>query len=150
MDKVKMLFTELKVRGLKLTRQRSAIIKVLNSSQIPLTAEEMFLCLREKNENTSLATVYRNLKTLVGTGLVIKSGFLEDKAQYRLANRSHSHDLICLNCHKIVELSQCPFECLDQLIGEREGFTVTEHRLELYGYCRECGRLEKKKKMGEG
>jgi Fur family ferric uptake transcriptional regulator len=143
LNRVKMLFAELQERGLKLTKQRSAIIRVLNASQIPLTAEELFLRIREKNDNTSLATVYRNLKTLVAAGLVIKSGFLEDKAQYRLANKSHSHDLICLGCHKVVEMSQCPLECLDN-IGQKEGFTVTEHRIELYGYCQECGKLEKK------
>ena len=146
MDKVKMLFTELQARGLKLTKQRLAIIKVLNTSQIPLTAEEMFLRIREKNDNTSLATVYRNLKTLVTAGLVVKSGLLEDKAQYRLASKPHSHDLICLGCHKVVELTQCPLDCLNEFIGEKEGFTVTEHRIELYGYCRECGKMRNKKK----
>ncbi|HHT62585.1 MAG: Fur family transcriptional regulator [Bacillota bacterium] len=146
MDKLKMLYGELQARGLKLTKQRSAIIKMLNKSRVPLTAEEIFLRIRETNDNTSLATVYRNLKTLVTAGLVVKTGLLEEKVQYRLASKPHSHDLICLGCHKVFELTQCPLEHLCEFIGQREGFTVTEHRIELYGYCQECGSQGKKKK----
>ena len=149
MDRAEKIYAELQARGLKLTKQRLAIINELKASRVPLTAEDMFLSIRKRNDNTSLATVYRNLKTLVTAGLVIKSGVFEDKAQYRLANSSHSHDLICLGCQKVLELTQCPFDCLQETIGQKEGFTVTEHRIELYGYCRECSGLGKKKKQGE-
>ena len=68
MDKVEILSSELQARGHKLTKQRMAILKVLNDSQLPYTAEEMFLRMREWNDNISLATIYRNLKTLVEAG----------------------------------------------------------------------------------
>jgi len=143
LDTVEKLFKELQDRGHKLTKQRMAILKVLKSSEIPLTAEEMFLRIREGNDNTSLATIYRNLKTLVDAGLVVKFGLIEDKVRYRLQSSAHSHDLICLGCHKVVQLSSCPLDCLSESIGHKEGFTVTEHRMELYGYCLECGRKGK-------
>lgn len=149
MDMVEKLFKELQTRGHKLTKQRMAILKVLNGSEIPLTAEEMFLRIREGNDNTSLATVYRNLKTLVEAGLVVKFGLMEDKVQYRLQSSAHSHDLICLGCHKVVRLTSCPLDCLSESIGQKEGFTVTDHRMELYGYCLECGKKEEKNNIEE-
>jgi len=140
LDRVEILSAELQTRGQKLTKQRLAIIRVLNESELPLTAEEIFLRVKEGNENTSLATVYRNLKNLVSAGLVVKSGLLDDKVQYRLQSAPHSHNLVCLGCHKVIQLSQCPLDCLTETIGQKEGFTVTEHRMELYGYCTDCGK----------
>ena len=94
MDKLKMLYGELQARGLKLTKQRSAIIKMLNKSRVPLTAEEIFLRIRETNDNTSLATVYRNLKTLVTAGQC-QDRAIGGKGAVSVG-KPHSHDLICL------------------------------------------------------
>lgn len=60
---------------------------------------------------------------------------------YEWNKGSHTHYAICLQCHKKVALQVCPFENL-HLHGEAKDFVVTGHKLELYGYCKEC---EKKK-----
>lgn len=142
------IFKELQARGHKLTKQRMAILKVLKSAEVPLTAEEIFLRIRAGKDSTSLATIYRNLKTLAEEDLVIKFGLLEDKVQYGLqsSDHNHSHNLVCLDCHKIVPLASCPLDYLREPIGKREGFIITEHRMELYGYCMDCERRKNGKK----
>jgi Fur family ferric uptake transcriptional regulator len=137
MDIVEKISQELQARGQKITRQRLAVMEVLARSDIPLTVEEIFLKVRAAGENSSLATVYRNLKILLENGLVSREGLLEDKALYRLCHEKHCHDLICLGCRKVVKIEECPLGEFVQSIGQKEGFQVTEHRMALYGYCRD-------------
>lgn len=144
MDTVEKISQELQARGQKITRQRLAVMEVLARSDIPLTVEEIFLKVRAAGENSSLATVYRNLKILLENGLVSREGLLADKALYRLCHQEHSHDLICLGCRKVVKIEECPLGKFAESIGQKEGFQVTEHRMALYGYCRDCHRKIKK------
>ncbi|MCR6544085.1 transcriptional repressor [Dehalobacterium formicoaceticum] len=138
MDREDLISREFLARGYKVTKQRRAILSVLDKSEHPLTAEDIYLRIRAENNVSSLATVYRNLKTLVDTGYVVKAGLFEDKVRYRLQNDPHTHNLICLGCKKVIPLSTCPLNCLGETLGEKEGFTVTGHKMELYGYCFEC------------
>lgn len=142
MDRTEKLSAELQAQGQKITRQRRAILEVLSGNDRPLTADEIFLMVKAGKESTSLATVYRNLKILLAAGLISREGFIDDKAQYSLQEKNHSHNLVCLGCHKIIKIPGCPLENFAASVGEKNGFTVTEHRMELYGYCTECNKYK--------
>jgi Fur family ferric uptake transcriptional regulator len=43
-------------------------------------------------------------------------------------------------------VADCPFEEYEQKIREKLGFDVIGHKLEIFGYCRDC-RLAKNKKQ---
>ncbi|MGI6065623.1 MAG: Fur family transcriptional regulator [Bacillota bacterium] len=144
MDRVKKLSSKLQAQGQKITKQRRAILEVLAESDKPLTAEEVYLLVRGRKENTSLTTVYRNLKKLLAAGLITREGFHDDKAQFQLLSDPHCHNLVCLNCRKVVKITECPLASFAKTVGEREGFTITEHRMELYGYCSDCLQRAKK------
>lgn len=63
----------LREAGMKVTRQRESILSIFLEADTRLTAEDLFLRLRERNEEYSLATVYRTLSALAeppcaGTG----------------------------------------------------------------------------------
>ncbi|NLG53927.1 MAG: transcriptional repressor, partial [Clostridiales bacterium] len=51
----------LKESGLKKTRHRLAVIRLLKSLEAPVTAEDIYFKLKEKNSTISLSTVYRTL-----------------------------------------------------------------------------------------
>jgi Fur family ferric uptake transcriptional regulator len=139
LDKLQQLSHELQRRKQKVTKQRLAILSVLDESITPLTVEEIFFRVRENNDNNiSLATIYRNLKTLLVAGMVEKQGINDDKTQYGLKKDDHAHHLVCLGCRKVICLPNCPLEEFTTEIKQKKGFTVTEHRVELYGYCLDC------------
>ena len=54
------------------------------------------------------------------------------------AEGKHHDHLICLGCGKIQEFENDRLEALQDQIARREGFLVRDHKLELYGYCRNC------------
>lgn len=123
--------------GFKTTKQRQAIIELLEENHTPMHAEDIYLRLKEKGIDLSLSTVYRNLDMLQKQGLVVKAYMLnEDKARFGLASKKNY--LVCKNCKKIVIIDNCPFEKFKEELIEVHGFEILGHSIEVYGICPEC------------
>jgi len=106
------------------------ILDILEQNKEPMSAEMIF----EKTKDLSLSTVYRTLERFCKEGLAEKNRFdVEDTFFYTLSSREHSHYAFCLGCHEKIHVHICPVSQLQ--LGN---FTVTDHRLELYGYCEKC------------
>lgn len=125
--------------GVKNTRNRNAILEILEKSEVPLTAEEIYLLLKGKNASTCLSTVYRTFEMFISKDLVIKSNIIDDgKARYELNHMEHKHHVICVGCHKMIYIDECPFGEFEKLLKNEINFEVTGHKFEIYGYCQEC------------
>ncbi|MDQ7055514.1 MAG: transcriptional repressor [Persephonella sp.] len=57
-------------KGYRKTRQREAILKVLEKAEYPINAEHIFMELENKGIEISLSTIYRNLEMLTKEGLL--------------------------------------------------------------------------------
>ena len=130
--------------GLKRTRPREIVFQVLCTAEQPLDAAELYRRVSERQDGLAVSTIYRVLSAFEDHGLVTKTTMMEgESALYSLRRANHAHYAICLACHRQVQLKHCPLEHLP--IEEEAGdFTVTDHRLELYGYCRECREKQKR------
>lgn len=128
--------------GIKSTRHRNAILELLEESESPLTAEQLFMTLHDKTASIDLSTVYRTLDTFASKNLVIKSNRVDDgKALYEFNHHEHKHHLLCVGCHKLISLEDCPMGELQQTLKKKIDFDVTGHKLEIYGYCHDCKKL---------
>ena len=129
----------LQSRGLKNTKHRTAILEVLERSDHPITAEEVYLQLRENGIAISLSTVYRAFEVLTDKGVLMKSNLTtEIKSLFEINRREHKHYLLCLGCHKLFPVDDCPLEEYEATVAKRLDFKIKGHQLEIYGYCREC------------
>ncbi|MFU0832688.1 MAG: Ferric uptake regulation protein [Oscillospiraceae bacterium] len=128
----------LKRCGLKSTRQRRRIIGILEQSANPISAEGIFIQLREQGESISLSTVYRVLELLVAKHLVRKLSTVEECGALFEMYDKHRHYMVCLGCHKRFPLDDCPLEPYEKGLMAKTGFDVTGHNLEIFGYCRDC------------
>jgi Fur family transcriptional regulator, ferric uptake regulator len=127
--------------GLKSTRQRSLIIDTFFSTGGHLSVEDLWNKVREHDARVSVATVYRTMKLLSDCGLAHARNFGDGQTRYEAAAGRHHHDhLICTRCGAIVEFENDRIEHLQEAVARRHGFTVTSHKMELYGLCRECQR----------
>ncbi|WP_138204970.1 Fur family transcriptional regulator [Haloimpatiens lingqiaonensis] len=134
----------LEEKGIKNTKHRIAILGILAETQMPLTAEEVFLNLKDKDISIWISTVYRTLETLSAKGLTIKSSFMDDgKARYQLNQNEHKHHLICIKCHKMIPIDECPFHDIEEELKDKVNFQVIGHKFEIYGYCSECKSLNR-------
>ena len=50
-------------------------------------------------------------------------------------------DDIVASCHKVIEMDNCPMETFEPKLADGD-FRVLGHKLEMYGYCRDCDRIE--------
>lgn len=125
-------------QGFKNTKARKAILTILEQASQIMSAEEIFLQVKEAHSSTNLSTVYRNLELLQEKGLLTKTILSDGKARYQLKKDKHQHHLICTNCCKRVAIENCPLQKIQQELQEKTQFDITEHRLELYGLCPDC------------
>lgn len=136
---------QLKRLGLKNTKHRAHILKIMERLDYPVTAEQVYLTMKEENANISLSTVYRILELLACKNIIIKMNVTQNgKTMFDLSRKVHRHYLICLNCHKMLPIDGCPIAEYEKQLKETTGFDVTGHHLEIYGYCSECKKIERK------
>jgi Fur family peroxide stress response transcriptional regulator len=128
----------LEANGQRFTEQRAAVYRYLAHTDVHPTADEVFLAVREEVPGISLATVYKNLETLVGCGLALKLTFPDESARYDGCTDPHHH-AHCLACGRVMDISGDIAESeIDALRRQSQGFTVTGYRLQLSGYCASC------------
>ena len=123
------------------TKQKQLIMAVLRASPVPLTAGEIYARAAAEQHNLAKSTVYRNLEVLRERGEVCH-GLLENGESLYEAARPHEHKhyMICKACNALVDLPECPLHAMEEEIADTSGFQVTEHVVQLYGYCRDCQR----------
>lgn len=121
------------------TKQRNALLDILKETETPMTAEEIFLKMKEIDKGISLSTIYRILDLFISFDIVIKSNPSEEnKAIFELNKMEHKHHLFCLSCKKIVPVMDCPLDKFEKLVQDETGYEITGHKLEIYGYCPKC------------
>lgn len=133
----------LKKLGIKVTKQRKAVLEILAQENKAITAEEIYDFIEDK-EAVNYSTVYRTLGVLSEKGALIKTGEPGGKTYYQLKIHHHAHDLECLGCHKHITIDACPLDAFSRTLAKETGFMVTEHQLQIKGYCPECAKNQKK------
>lgn len=126
--------------GIKWTRQRRSVYRVLWEAGEPLNAVQIYNLVShgQAGEGYALSTIYRILAAFEENGLVEKTAWMEDgTVVYTLNRGQHTHYAVCLGCRRRIPLQKCPFAHM-QLERSAGDFTITGHKLELYGYCGEC------------
>lgn len=126
--------------GIKRTRQREDVFRVLTQAEEPLTAMEIYqrVISNTRDSNYAISTIYRSLTVFEEKNLLEKTTLMgEDMAVYEWKRDAHKHYAICLTCRRKIPLPECPMEQLHNHLNLND-FTITGHKLELYGYCTEC------------
>lgn len=124
--------------GLKVTKQRMAILEGLNVGRAHVTAQEVYEAVNEKHPEIGFATVYRFLRKLTEQNFVTEVRMGGLPARYELTPTEHHDHLTCVTCGKIVEFENTQIEKLQEEIAGSHGFKLTDHVLELYGVCSRC------------
>lgn len=129
----------LKGSGQKLTPQRMEVLRILMDAQHPMSAQEVFLLIRQAQPSISIDTVYRNLTMLTDSGLVHQTNLQNrDVSKFEFQGAEHRHYAICLECHRNILLDLCPLESILNSQALKQQFSVVKHAFEIYGYCADC------------
>ena len=120
-------------KGLRMTEQRRVIARVLSESHDHPDAEELHRRAAAIDSHISIATVYRTVRLFEEAGILERHDFRDGSSRYEQLPEEHHDHLIDLSTGKVVEFHDEEIERLQQLVAERLGFKLIDHRLELYG-----------------
>ena len=87
-------YTVPKIKGLRMTRQRSEVYKVLMEQRNHPTAADVYELAKQNMPGISLATVYNCLELLAQHGAVKQVNFERESSRYcaNLSDHGHFHD----------------------------------------------------------
>ncbi|WP_100010736.1 Fur family transcriptional regulator [Lentibacillus sediminis] len=139
LDRIK---KQLHAQSYKLTPQREAIVRVLlEREEDHLSAEEVYLLVKEIAPEIGLATVYRTLDLLSELKIVDKINFGDGVSSYDLRKegaKHFHHHLVCTECGSVEEIVDDLLEDVEKIVQNDWGFQVKDHRLTFHGVCRVC------------
>ena len=126
-------------KGVKLTDQRRIIAKIISESKAEYgesdhpDVDELYNRVSKIDPKISIATVYRTVKLFEEAGILTKHDFKGGKARYEAMIESHHDHLIDVKSGEIIEFVDEEIENLQKKVAEKYGYTLVDHKLELYG-----------------
>ena len=125
---------------------------LLEHEEDHLSAEDVYLLVKEKAPEIGLATVYRTLELLTELKIVDKINFGDGVSRYDLRKEGATHfhhHLVCIECGSVEEIQEDLLEDVESIVEERWNFIIKDHRLTFHGICRNCQKKQNKVEKNE-
>lgn len=117
------------------------ILNIITNSKDHLTAEQIFLTMKEMEHKVVLATVYNNLKALLNQGVIMKISVEGFPDRYDIASK-HDH-LLCRDCGK---LSDVYLDDLTNSLQEQVDVEIDSYDLKISYICPACRKKRREMK----
>ncbi|STQ86725.1 transcriptional repressor [Helicobacter muridarum] len=126
---------ELKIKKLKVTPQRIAILKEIESNG-HIGVEEIYERIKSKYPSTSLATVYKNVATMCGMSILREVKAPGHKQKFELSRDKHVH-VMCEKCGKLEDL-HVDFSSLQHKCMQISKYHLYDVSAVFLGTCPDC------------
>jgi Fe2+ or Zn2+ uptake regulation protein len=134
-DQITRAFAE---RGLRLTRQRRAVLDAVVESSSSVSPLEVFDAARLRCPELGLTTVYRTLEILGEIGALRRVHGRKHCEAFVPAGAAHGHTVVCSSCGRVTEFTECDMRAVADAAAQQTGYRITEHFLQLSGICGLC------------
>jgi Fur family ferric uptake transcriptional regulator len=118
---------------MRMTEQRRVVARVLSGAADHPDVEELYRRAQAVDPHISIATVYRTVRLFEEAGIIARHDFRDGRSRYEEAPDIHHDHLIDMKSGKVIEFADSEIEALQAAIARRLGYTLIDHRLELYG-----------------
>jgi Fur family ferric uptake transcriptional regulator len=125
--------------GRRSTRQRAAVLTVLDAEEAFRSAQEIHHELVRRGDAVGLSTVYRSLAAMSAAEEV--DTLLRDDGETlyrRCRGATHHHHLVCRDCGATVEVDGPAVERWAERVATEHGYDDVSHTLEIFGRCASC------------
>ncbi len=119
------------------TRSQERILQLLKQFDRAISAQDIYVELRTRNQTVGLATVYRALESLKLEGIVQGRTLPTGESLYSCV-QADRHHLTCLHCGQSIPIDECPVEQLEDRLESLHQFKIYYHTLEFFGVCLTC------------
>jgi Fur family transcriptional regulator, ferric uptake regulator len=137
-------------RGLRLTRQRRAVLEAVVAAPSSVSPVQIYDAARVRCPELGLTTVYRTLELLGDIGALRRVHGPDHCEAFAPAGAAHGHTVVCGHCGRATEFTDCDMQEVVDAAARQTGYRITEHFLQLSGICDECGRAGKRRRPAEG
>ena len=129
--------------GVRITRQRRAVLKIIEDAERHLNAATILEMARRQDSGIDRVTVYRTIALLKKHGLIDELDLLHIRGEghyyEQRPRRQHLH-LACLGCGQVTEFESAYFDKVKEQLAKEADFHVAFARVEIGGYCGRCRR----------
>jgi Fur family ferric uptake transcriptional regulator len=119
------------------TRSQERVFHLLKTLNRAVSAQELFVELRRRDQSMGLATVYRALESLRLQGAIRARTLSTGESLYSSTQRDQHH-LTCIHCNRSIPFEECPVHDLENKLERFHQFKVYYHTLEFFGLCDRC------------
>lgn len=129
----------LSLNQLKYSRQREALIELLQQEVLPMSIDQIIEKLKKSKHPMNQSTVYRIIESLNEHHIVEKNySSISNSTLIQLHTPHHQHYLMCQMCHKMFPIDNCPIHDVIDSIEIAKDFKIISHNLEIIGICSTC------------
>ncbi len=138
-DQTDRIIRALERAGYQATPNRRLVAQLVASTDGHFTAADLLERSRRERVSIGRATVFRALDLLTTLRIVERLDLPSGSHAYVLCDPDlHHHHLICSNCGRSEDVADGELAALIERIGQRTGYQIEAHRLELFGMCPRC------------
>jgi Fe2+ or Zn2+ uptake regulation protein len=130
----------LQAHGYRLTEPRKAVVETIAESDYVLTPQDVYDQARSRYPKLGLVTVYRTIEKLEELDLIQRVHRPSGCQAFIAAFSGHQHLLICQECGRVEFFrgDHTGMETLMDDVGDRSGYKIQAHWLQLFGVCTLC------------
>ncbi len=132
--------TLLKQHQLKVTPQRVGILEMMDGAG-HITIENLFEQIKKRFTSISLATLYKNINSMLDTSLITEVKAPRYKTHYEITKESHAH-FVCTSCGQHKDIAFDMNTLCKNLVDEIT-YEVATTSVILSGLCPKCKILKK-------
>ena len=111
---------ELAARGLRLTRQRRAVLDAIAAAPSSLSALQVYDAARAGCPELGLTTVYRTLDVLAEMGALRRVHGPDHCESFVPASAAHGHTVVCSACGRVTEFTGCDMRGIADAAAQRD------------------------------
>lgn len=125
-------------QGLRVTRQRRAVLGAVESLDHFAGAQTVHAVLEAAGHRVGLSTVYRSLHALAEHGAIdaVRGG--DGEVRYRRCSAQDHHHVVCRRCGDAAEIPAEPVGGIVRRLAELAGYSEVDHVIQSFGVCARC------------
>jgi Fur family ferric uptake transcriptional regulator len=124
--------------GVRVTEPRRAVARLVAEQRGHFTANDLVDAAARRRLPVGRATVFRALDLFADLNLVERLDLPAGGHAYVACEPMHHHHVVCSSCGRSSDVEDSGIADVVARVAERTGFTVTDHRVELFGLCPSC------------
>ena len=139
MSDIELIVERMEAHGHRVTASRRRVVDAVLSQPSPhFTVDDVL----DDAPDVGRATVFRTMRLLLDLNVVCRVLMEDGSLHYRLSARGHHHHLVCRNCGRVEDFSNCDVGPLVDQLARSTEYQIEGHWLEVYGRCASCRLLE--------